>query len=126
MNKRESAIYEFLKHVNVISDEKHYNKLDRVEVLRDIFLSNEKYEECKEHISSLKKIFSSASLTCLQEEAPKKQKWPLLCLVRQILKTNGFEMIPKRKSNGYTINCKKKYIRSYIIKKIVLENKTAV
>ena len=68
MNKRESAIYEFLKHVNVISDEKHYNKLDGVEVLRDIFLSNEKYEECKEHISSLKKIFSSASLTCLQEE----------------------------------------------------------
>ena len=42
MNKRESAIYEFLKHVNVISDEKHYNKLDGVEVLRDIFLSNEK------------------------------------------------------------------------------------
>ena len=50
-----------------------------------------------------------------------QQRWPLLNLVRQILKTNDYRMLPKRKSNGYTDDGKKKYIRFFIIKKMKME-----
>ena len=50
--------------------------------------------------------------------AEAKQKWPLLNLVRQILKSNNYNMEPIRKSNGYTKEGKKKYLRFFIIKKI--------
>ena len=39
-------------------------------------------------------------------------------LVRQILKSNNYNMEPIRKSNGYTKEGKKKYLRFFIIKKI--------
>ena len=38
----------------------------------------------------MKKIYSSGSLTSLQKNAQDIQKWPLLNLVRQILKSNNF------------------------------------
>ena len=47
-----------------------------------------------------------------------KEKWPLLNLVRQILKSNNFKMDPIRKSNGYTKEGKKKYLRFFVIKQI--------
>ena len=56
-------------------------------------------------------------LTSLQTNAQKKQKWPLLNLVRQILKSNDYKMEPIRKSNGYTKDGKKKYLRFFLIKK---------
>ena len=43
----------------------------------------------------------------------KKQKWPLLNLVRQILKVNNYRMKPIRKSDGKTKLGKKKYIRFF-------------
>ena len=50
----------------------------------------------------MKKMYSSGALTALQKSAETKQKWPLLNLVRQILKSNNYNMEPIRKSNGYT------------------------
>ena len=38
----------------------------------------------------MKKLYSSGSLTSLQKNAKDNQKWPLLNLVRQILKSNDF------------------------------------
>ena len=46
-------------------------------------------------------------MTSLQTNAPGKQKWPLLNLVRQILKAIDYKMTPQRKSNGYTKRWKK-------------------
>ena len=60
-------------------------------------------------------------MTCLQKDADKKQKWPLLNLVRQILKTNDYKMTPKRKSNGYDEDGKKKYLRFFLVEKITTE-----
>jgi hypothetical protein len=62
-------------------------------------------------------MFSSSMLTSLQTNAPKKQKWPLLNLVRQILKSNDYKMEPIRKSAGYTKDGKKIYKRFFLIKK---------
>ena len=78
-------------------------------------------KKVKKDIVKLKELYSSGSLTSLQKNAQTSQKWPLLNLVRQILKSNEYKMDPRRKSNGYTPEGKKKYIRSFIIKKIKSE-----
>jgi len=85
---------------------------------RDLLLSKDKYEIVKDDIDKMRELYSSGSLTSLQKTAKENQKWPLLNLVRQILKSNNFKMDPIRKSNGYTKEGKKKYIRFFIIKKI--------
>jgi len=66
----------------------------------------------------LKKIFCSSKLTCLQETAESQQKWPLLNLVRQVLKACSYKMEPIRKSDGYTKDGKKKYKRYFVIKQL--------
>lgn len=84
---------------------------------REIFLDNGIYNELKDDIHILKKIFTSSYLTSLQSTAEKNQKWPLLNLIRQILKSCNYNMIPKRLSNGYTKDGKKLYKRVFIIEK---------
>ena len=91
---------------------------DQLIIYRGTLIDPEKYKVAKEKIDDLKKFFSSSFLTSLQENAHKKQKWPLLNLVRQLLKTNMYEMKPIRKSDGYTKDGKKKYIRFFLIQKV--------
>jgi len=91
--------------------------LDGMIIPREIFLDNGIYNELKDDINILKKIFTSSYLTSLQSTAEKNQKWPLLNLIRQILKSCNYNMIPKRLSNGYTKDGKKLYKRVFIIEK---------
>ena len=65
----------------------------------------------------LKKKFSSSALTSLQSGAQKEQKWPLLNLVRQILRVCNYKMEPVRRSDGYDDEGKKKYKRFFLVKK---------
>ena len=55
-------------------------------------------------------------MTCLQKNADKSQKWPLLNLVRQILNVYGYKMVPIRKADGYTLEGIKKYKRYFQVK----------
>ena len=87
-------------------------------VPREIFLNLDKYYIVKEKIPLLKQHFSSSFLTSLQKNATIKQKWPLLNLVRQILKKNDFEMNPLLKSDGYDDEGKKLFKRYFIINKL--------
>jgi hypothetical protein len=96
----------------------HFDNLNGQLVPRDNLISNEKYEKVKEDITKIKKIFSSSSLTSLQTKAKGSQKWPLLNLVRQILKQKDYLMIPIRKSAGYNDQGQKKYIRSFRLEKV--------
>ena len=107
---------EFLNKCSIVFDD--YAQLDGMLVPRDVLLSKDKYESIKEDIDKMKKLYSSGSLTSLQKNAMENQKWPLLNLVRQILKSNNYKMDPIRKSNGYTKDGKKKYLRYFILKKI--------
>lgn len=101
------------------------NEIDGLLIEREILLSLEKYETVKEKIPELKKYLSSSCLTSLQKDANLKQKWPLLNLIRQVLKIYYFKMDPIRKSNGYTKEGKKLYKRFFLIKKIEKQgNKT--
>ena len=93
------------------------NDLDNFFIPREQLLSDLKYEEIKKLIPEIKKKFSSSLMTSLQKNAEKQQKWPLLNLVRQILNVYNFKMDPIRKSDGYTLEGKKKYKRFFQIKK---------
>ena len=115
MNKQETLIYKFLHKCDFVFD--NIEQLDGMLIPRDMLLDEKKYLDISQNIVELKKIFSSSMLTSLQTNAQKKQKWPLLNLVRQILKSNDYKMEPIRKSNGYTKDGKKKYLRFFLIKK---------
>ena len=124
MSEDKQTIKEFLNKCSIVFDE--FSQLDGMLVPRDILLSKEKYELIKDDIEKMKKLYSSGSLTALQKNAFESQKWPLLNLVRQILKSNNYKMDPIRKSNGYTKEGKKKYLRFFIIKEIKLKQDVKV
>ena len=96
------------------------SELSGIMIPRELLINDGKYEIVKEYLEKLKKhkLFSSTFLTSLHKDADKKQKWPLLNLVRQILKVNHFRMNPVRKSAGKTKLGKKKYIRFFLIEKL--------
>jgi hypothetical protein len=109
-------IVEFLNKGNIACTS--LNDLNGMLVPRELFFNESIYKELKEKIPALKNIFSSSYLTSLQESAEKTQKWPLLNLIRQVLRSSSFKLTPKRISNGYTIDGKKKYKRMFIIEKM--------
>tara|TARA_Y200000002_G_scaffold299414_1_gene254315 strand:- start:131 stop:514 length:384 start_codon:yes stop_codon:yes gene_type:complete len=116
MTETPQIVKEFLNKCGIVFED--YKMLDGMLIPRETLLSQEKYENIKEDLTKMKKMYSSGALTALQKSAEAKQKWPLLNLVRQILKSNNYNMDPIRKSNGYTKEGKKKYLRFFIIKKI--------
>ena len=91
------------------------------QIPRDILLDYKLYNNLYDSICELKEIYSTTNTTCLQSSAESKQKWPLLNLVRQILKLNGYKLIPVRLSDGYTKDGKKQYIRYFLIQKITTQ-----
>ena len=116
MSENDKILINFLNKCGIVFD--NFEHLNGLIVPRDIFTSIEKYNNIKEHIKDIKQIFSSSSLTSLQTGSFKSQKWPLLNLVRQILRAKNYNMNPIRKSAGYTESGKKKYNRFFVIKKI--------
>lgn len=94
--------------------------LNNLLIPRDIFMNMENYTNVKEYFEKLKKTpnFSSSTLTCLHKDADKKQKWPLLNLIRQILKVKYYRMKPYRKAAGKDASGKKRYIRYFLIEKL--------
>ena len=85
---------------------------------RDILIKDSKMEYMCDEIDKIKKIFSVSSIYCLQKNAKQRQKWPLLNLVRQVLKNINYKMIPFRKSNGYDKQKRKIFVRYFRIEKI--------
>jgi hypothetical protein len=96
----------------------NFDDLNGMLVPREIFLDKTVYDSVKEDISVLKQVFTSSALTSLQSNAEANQKWPLLNLVRQILRSCHYKMAPKRVSAGYTKEGKKIYKRMFIIEKM--------
>ena len=94
-----------LKKTNIIIEDEKI--ISGMIIPREILLKREKYLELEEEINKIKKKFSSSRLTALQKTAKTNQKWPLLNLVRQLLKVSNIRMVPKRKSNGYDETGKK-------------------
>lgn len=110
MNK---DIVQFLNKCNLVFDNEL--QLEGMLVPRDILLSQETYNNIKGNISTIKKFYSSSGMKSLQQNAAEKEKWPLLNLVRQLLKACNYIMRPVRISDGYTKDKKKKYKRYFRI-----------
>ena len=94
------------------------NDLTGMLLPREIFFNDILYKQLKEKIPALKQLFSSSYLTALQAPAEDVQKWPQLNLMRQVLRSCHFKLTPKRVSDGYTLDGKKKYKRMFIIEKM--------
>ena len=121
MEKNE-MVCKILKLSGIIIDE--LNNLDGLIIPRHILLDYDKYENIREYLKNLKEDnnLSSSTLTCLHNGADIKQKWPLLNLVRQILKVKNYRMHPIRKSDGKDNKGKKKYKRFFRIEKYKTTN----
>ncbi len=115
-NQHMEYIKTFLNKCKIVMDT--YDDLDGMLIPREIFLDKANYINVKEDIAVLKQIFASSSLTALQSTAEDNQKWPLLNLVRQILRSCNYKMTPKRISAGYTKDGKKIYRRMFIVDRV--------
>ena len=113
------TIKEFLNKVGI--EFENVEQLDGQLIPRDILLNKDLYEEIKKDIPELKKLFSSSSHTSLHKNAEESQKWPIINITRQILKSCNFDMEPIRRSDGKTKDGKKRFKRYFKISKI---NKT--
>lgn len=112
-----------LEHIKVFLNKckivcSYLSDLNGITIPREIFLDKELYLSVKEEIPILKQIFTSSALTGLQSNAEENQKWPLLNLVRQVLRSCNYKMTPKRISAGYTKDGKKIYKRLFIIESL--------
>ena len=87
-------------------------------IYRDKLLNELIYNEIKEYIPQLKLTLKTTFFTSTQKNASLKQNWPLLNLVRQILKVYDLRLEPKRVADGYTKDGVKKYKRLFEIKEI--------
>jgi hypothetical protein len=114
--EKTKSIIHFLNKGHIVCES--LNDLNGMLLPREIFFNDTIYKELKEFIPELKSIFSSSYLTALQAPAEKVQRWPYLNLIRQILRSCNFKLIPKRVSDGYTLDGKKKYKRMFIIEKM--------
>jgi len=113
---KHNKMINFLNKSSIVCN--NINDLNGMLIPREIFINEERYKNIKEDIPELKKIFSSSYLTSLQETAKDKQRWPLLNLIRQLLRSCNYKLTPKRVSDGYTLDGKKKYKRMFIVEKM--------
>ena len=113
--KQQEQIKTFLNKCKIVVN--NFDELDGMLIPREIFLDEELYKKVEDDINILKTLFTSSALTSLQSTAKDTQKWPLLNLVRQVLKSCHYKMTPKRVSAGYTKEGKKLFKRMFIIEK---------
>ena len=112
---QEKIIVEFLNVCGVPCES--LAVIDGLVIPREVLLVEERYKSACQHIDKLKEIYSSSYMTSLQKTAKSTQAWPLINIVRQVLKSCGYTMSPKRLSNGYTKAGKKLYRRVFIVSK---------
>ena len=112
---QEKIIVEFLNVCGVPCES--LTAIDGLIIPRDVLLIEERYKNACEHIDKLKELYSSSYMTSLQKTAKSTQAWPLINIVRQVLKSCGYTMSPRRLSNGYTKSGKKLYKRVFVVRK---------
>ena len=113
--KNDDSIVNFFNKCNIIFHD--INNLDGTIIYRDTLINPILYDKIKQDIPLLKNILNSSTYTSVQKNAENNQRWPLINLIRQILKRYNYELKPKRLADGYTKDGQKKYKRLFEIKK---------
>jgi hypothetical protein len=109
------------KHIIQLLSLEHILSIDTLNGLlipREQLLDDSIYDKIKNNIPKLKQFYSSSYMTALQSHADTQQKWPLLNLIRQLLRSYDYKLLPKRLCDGYTSDGKKKYKRVFTIEKM--------
>jgi hypothetical protein len=109
----QSLLVRLLSAANIDVD--NFGAISGLCIPRENLVRPDGYTAVATMIPELKAHFSSTHLTALQEEAPGTQRWPLLNLVRQVLRASGYLMCPRRTSNGYGPGGRKRYRRVFDI-----------
>ena len=115
-------VIDFFNRCNIKCED--IEKLDGITIARDSLIVPELYNNIKIDISEFKSILHSSVYTSVQKNAEQNQRWPLLNLIRQLLRRYDYDLKPKRQADGYTKDGKKKFKRSFEIKK--KENKNEI
>ena len=116
-SETEKIIIDFLKICGIECSA--LKDLHGMEIQRDKLINREIYKMVvKEYMPLLKGIFNTSYMNALHSSAEEKQMFPLLNLVRQVMKSFNYTLEPKRISNGYTKTGKKIYRRVFIIRKL--------
>ena len=123
MEKTIPILISFLHGVGLVST--GTNELDSVVIERDTLIEPQRYEMARNYLPKLRSVFSSSYLTSLQDNASKDQRWPLINLVRQMLKHCGYKLLPKRVCNGYTKSGKKSFRRVFIVHQLTVMKEDA-
>lgn len=84
-------------------------------VERDILLQSEIIQIYFKMIPELKSEYYSDMLSCLHKNSLKKQRFPAICMLRQMCKTNGVILTPKAISMGYDKSSGKKLVKRLFI-----------
>jgi len=114
--KKEELLLRIFKILNYDVDQ--LEELTSITIQRDLLKGKKITEKILELVPELREVYNSAYLTCLHDNSIYKQKFPVINLVRQILKCNFFLMTPKVVSNGYEkVTGKKIVTRIFVIEK---------
>ena len=98
-----------------------FEGLHGMQLDRDVLIRPDAYTSAAVMIPQLRQRFSSTHLTCLQGHAPGQQRWPLLNLVRQVLRACGIDMMSKRVSAGYCPGRIKQYRRIFELRRTAVK-----
>ena len=111
----EETIIHFFNSCNIKCE--NINDINGIIIPRESLLDPILYDKIKPNIPKIKRVMSSSLFTAVQKNADLTQKWPLINLIRQILRKYNYNLEPKRISDGYTKDGVKKYKRFFEIKK---------
>lgn len=109
----ELLLKELLEPLHIFFTE--IDELIGITIERDILLQENIIKTYHEMIPKLKNEYHSDMLSCLHQNSLDKQKFPAICMLRQILKTNGLQMKSMVTSMGYNKTNGKKITRRYFI-----------
>ena len=96
----------------------NFNKKEEIYyhiIQRDVLLNKETVKKLMKKKKMLKSIYHSDMLTCLHSNSEEKQRFPGVCMLRQLLKTNNMHLRPKVESIGYDTGTGKKLTKRYYI-----------
>ena len=114
--KKEELLLRIFKILNYDVDQ--LEELTSITIQRDLLKGKKITEKILELVPELREVYNSAYLTCLHDNSIYKQKFPVINLIRQILKCNFFLMTPKVVSNGYEkVTGRKLVTRIFVIEK---------
>ena len=82
-------------------------------IARDTLLDKKVVDNLLNLRNALKSHYHSDMLSCLHSNSAQKQRFPAVCMVRQLLRANGMSMRPRIESMGYDRNTGKKLVKRY-------------